>query len=127
MQRLRKPSRIGASRRRFFTGRTVIPHQMEPARGQREKWPRAIDIGGSVLVSDCKKIGATPPTATLPTMTCVGLVPGGGGGGLGTVLAAVHGVNDYQVLGHSPRVGARMVARNGNHWLPHVIFSLPTQ
>src|SRR5512146_1871551 len=44
----------------------------EPARVNAATWATVPSISAvSVLVMDCTTIGAPPPTATLPTMTCV--------------------------------------------------------
>src|SRR3981189_2785830 len=72
MPRLRNASRICGTAAAASSRSTVIRTSSEPARARA-----AICATGpatsavAVLVIDCTTIGAPPPTAILPTMTCV--------------------------------------------------------
>src|SRR6202035_1488767 len=72
MPRLRKPSRICGTAAAASSRSTVMRTSSEPARASAATCAMVPSISAvSVLVIDCTTIGAPPPTATLPTMTCV--------------------------------------------------------
>src|SRR5260370_31823334 len=72
MPSLRKPSRICGTAAAACSRSTVMRAISEPARDSAATWAMVPSISAvSVLVIDCTTIGAPPPTATLPTMTCV--------------------------------------------------------
>src|SRR4051795_1700042 len=72
MPRLRKASRMCGTAAAASSRSTVMRTSSEPARDSAaicSTVPATSAV--SVLVIDCTTIGAPPPTATLPTMTCV--------------------------------------------------------
>src|SRR3954470_9309038 len=72
MPRLRSASRICGTAAAASSRSTVMRTSSEPARDSAaicSTVPATSAV--SVLVIDCTTIGAPPPTATLPTMTCV--------------------------------------------------------
>ncbi len=72
MPRLRRPSRICGTAAAASSRSTVMRTSSEPARASAATCAMVPSISAvSVLVIDCTTIGAPPPTATLPTMTCV--------------------------------------------------------
>ena len=72
MPRLRKPSRICGTAAAASSRSTVMRTISEPARASAATCAIVPSTSAvSVLVIDCTTIGAPPPTATLPTMTCV--------------------------------------------------------
>src|SRR6478672_229738 len=72
MPRLRRPSRICGTAAAASSRSTVMRTSSEPARVKAATWAMVPSMSAvSVLVIDCTTIGAPPPTATLPTMTCV--------------------------------------------------------
>src|SRR6266700_4893925 len=77
MPRLRRPSRMWGTAAAASSRSTVMRTSSEPARERAATWAIVPSISAvSVLVMDCTTIGAPPPTATLPTMTCVVLCRG---------------------------------------------------
>src|SRR5260370_24715532 len=100
----------------------------EPARDSAATWAMVPSISAvSVLVIDCTTIGAPPPTATLPTMTCVVLCRA-----LGPATSTDKGFSglfmgstDYQVLVTFTKGPVRgLPHRKWNPSSPHVVFSL---
>src|SRR5215475_3683446 len=79
MPRLRRPSRICGTAAAASSRSTVMRTISEPAR-ESAATCSTVDCTSavSVLVIDCTTIGALPPTATLPTITCVVLCRGSG-------------------------------------------------
>src|SRR5712664_3196925 len=72
MPRLRSSSRICGTAAAASSRSTVIRTISEPARESAATCATVPATSAvSVLVIDCTTIGAPPPTATLPTMTCV--------------------------------------------------------
>src|SRR4051812_40213976 len=72
MPRLRKPSRMWGTAAAASSRSTVMRTSSEPARANAATCAIVPSISAvSVLVMDCTTIGAPPPTAMLPTMTCV--------------------------------------------------------
>src|SRR5712691_8434461 len=72
MPRLRSSSRIRGTAAAASSRSTVIRTSSEPARANAAICATVPATSAvSVLVIDCTTIGAPPPTATLPTMTCV--------------------------------------------------------
>src|SRR5579864_6992663 len=72
MPRLRRPSRICGTAAAASSRSTVMRTSSEPARVSAATWAMVPAMSAvSVLVIDCTTIGAPPPTATWPTMTCV--------------------------------------------------------
>src|SRR5450755_1323574 len=72
MPRLRRASRMCGTAAAASSRSTVIRTSSEPARAKAAICSTVPAISAvSVLVIDCTTIGAPPPTATLPTMTCV--------------------------------------------------------
>src|SRR6202171_5454109 len=72
MPRLRSSARICGTAAAASSRSTVIRTSSEPARARAAIWATVPATSAvSVLVIDCTTIGAPPPTATLPTMTCV--------------------------------------------------------
>src|SRR4051812_13026964 len=79
MPRLRRPSRIYGTALAASSRSTVMRTNSEPARDSAATCAMVPSTSAvSVLVIDCTTIGAPPPTATLPTMTCVVLRRGSG-------------------------------------------------
>src|ERR1700682_3441333 len=71
MPRLRSSSRICGTAAAASSRSTVIRTISEPARESAATCATVPATSAvSVLVIDCTTIGAPPPTATLPTMTC---------------------------------------------------------
>src|SRR5262245_10747155 len=79
MPRLRRPSRICGTAAAASSRSTVMRTISEPARDSAATCS-TVDCTSavSVLVIDCTTIGAPPPTATWPTITCVVLFRGSG-------------------------------------------------
>src|SRR6266481_8522925 len=72
MPRLRSSSRMCGTAAAASSRSTVIRTISEPARESAATCATVPATSAvSVLVIDCTTIGAPPPTATLPTMTCV--------------------------------------------------------
>src|SRR5689334_6446613 len=79
MPRLRKPSRMCGTAAAASSRSTVMRTSSEPARDSAATCATVDSTSAvSVLVIDCTTIGAPPPTATLPTITCVVLCRGRG-------------------------------------------------
>src|SRR5882724_5795226 len=79
MPRLRRPSRICGTAAAASSRSTVIRTSSEPARDSAAICATVPSTSAvSVLVIDCTTIGAPPPTATLPTITCVVVCRGRG-------------------------------------------------
>src|SRR3977135_1829531 len=72
MPRCRSAARICGTAAAASSRSTVIRTSSEPARARAATCSTVPATSAvSVLVIDCTTIGAPPPTATLPTMTCV--------------------------------------------------------
>src|SRR5579872_7303101 len=72
MPRLRNPSRICGTAAAASSRSTVMRTISDPARESAATWAMVPSTSAvSVLVIDCTTIGAPPPTATWPTLTCV--------------------------------------------------------
>src|SRR3984957_6754702 len=126
MPRLRKPSRIYGTAAAASSRSTVMRTSSEPARASAATWAIVPSISAvSVLVIDCTTIGAPPPTAILPTMTCVVLCRPIGpatsfcGGFSGLFMGSrISGFGDIQQwINRNRNQGARPVdeVKPGNH------------
>src|SRR5258705_12645605 len=104
MPRVRRPPRICGTAAAASSRSTVIRTSSEPARESAAICATVPSTSAvSVLVIDCPTIGAPPPTATLPTNTCVVLCRPRGpamsscGGVIGLFMAPrISGFGDIQ-------------------------------